>query len=616
MWRRAAHTPLRDVVRLRLSGRLDIEGPIAAAGVPAPAADLVRRVVRRTGLWRLEKVEIARELAGHFADGLRSGATVAELVERFGDERVAARLIARSARRKRAAGVKVALRAMQGLVVLAVVLLLVYGLVTLRFYKSRPTVARNFAAELNAPVLAIPPEQRAWPAYRAAAASLGGRVSGAEHLSDARPGDARWPRVAEFLRAHAQTLAAVRAAAAMPHLGVVLSDQFDPALFPEMVSPGAEPSPNPEMIGVLLPNLGDMRRLSRLLAADMRLAASEGDAERAAADAIAVMGMVDHAREQRMYIADYVALAMLSSGLAELGRVLHEYPELFKEAQLVGLAHRVSACAGGGRLTIRLESERLAFEDLLQRTFTDDGHGSGRPTAAGVRQLSSLTGESQGMDPMRLRRFINPVAAELIADRREQREMYDRLMAAAEARMARPLWEWGEEVAAASVAGVADPVIGEEGIRYLPVRVMFPAADHAALSGELTTQKRDAVLAALAVTVHRLRTGSYPESLEQLVPGLLPSVPRDRYDGGRIKYRLAQQGPVLYSIGVDRKDDGGRRAAVRDGYQDKTATWLPRGEVAERLDGRFGPELDGDWVLWPSRAPTVPVWIDGVEDGD
>ena len=84
-------TPLLDVLRGRLTGSLDMRGRIAAAALPKPLDHLIRRVARRTRLWRIEQVEVARELAEHFRDGLAAGRTAEELVQSFGDPRQAAR---------------------------------------------------------------------------------------------------------------------------------------------------------------------------------------------------------------------------------------------------------------------------------------------------------------------------------------------------------------------------------------------------------------------------------------------------------------------------------------------------------------------------------------------
>jgi len=98
---RLLHTPLFDLVRGRLTGSLDLRRVIAAAGLPQPVNDLIRRVARRTRLWRIERVDVARELAEHFRDGLAAGRTAEELIESFGDPRQAARLIRRAKLRSR-----------------------------------------------------------------------------------------------------------------------------------------------------------------------------------------------------------------------------------------------------------------------------------------------------------------------------------------------------------------------------------------------------------------------------------------------------------------------------------------------------------------------------------
>jgi hypothetical protein len=48
-----------------------------------------------------------------------------------------------------------------------------------------------------------------------------------------------------------------------------------------------------------------------------------------------------------------------------------------------------------------------------------------------------------------------------------------------------------------------------------------------------------------------------PQSLEELVPTYLPSVPVDSYSGRPLTYRVQDGKPVLYSVGGDGVDDGG-----------------------------------------------------------
>ncbi|HUT07398.1 MAG TPA: hypothetical protein VMY15_01015 [Candidatus Latescibacteria bacterium] len=62
----------------------------------------------------------------------------------------------------------------------------------------------------------------------------------------------------------------------------------------------------------------------------------------------------------------------------------------------------------------------------------------------------------------------------------------------------------------------------------------------------------------LACRVYKSSTGEYPENLEALVPGLLTEVPVDPFTGKPLVYRREGEGFIVYSLGSNLKDDGGR----------------------------------------------------------
>ncbi|MBE3124326.1 MAG: hypothetical protein IMZ57_01550 [Acidobacteria bacterium] len=62
----------------------------------------------------------------------------------------------------------------------------------------------------------------------------------------------------------------------------------------------------------------------------------------------------------------------------------------------------------------------------------------------------------------------------------------------------------------------------------------------------------------IACKVFKSRTGAYPESLEALVPGILKVVPVDPFTGKPFVYRREGKGFIVYSLGSNEKDDGGR----------------------------------------------------------
>ncbi len=62
---------------------------------------------------------------------------------------------------------------------------------------------------------------------------------------------------------------------------------------------------------------------------------------------------------------------------------------------------------------------------------------------------------------------------------------------------------------------------------------------------------------AIALRLYRHENGRYPETLQELVPKYLPSVPVDPFDGKPLRYKRLKSGFKIWSIGQDFKDDGG-----------------------------------------------------------
>ena len=129
---------------------------------------------------------------------------------------------------------------------------------------------------------------------------------------------------------------------------------------------------------------------------------------------------------------------------------------------------------------------------------------------------------------------------------------------------------------------VEQTVFNTAGRRFHPYRILthllLPglAKVHAKADRSLTTSR-------LAITVaglerHRLATGRYPKSLDDLVPRWVPAVPLDPMDGQPLRYRLnADATFTVYGIGPNHADDNG---------------------VFESQQGQ-----DLDWV-WPPSHPT------------
>jgi hypothetical protein len=79
-----------------------------------------------------------------------------------------------------------------------------------------------------------------------------------------------------------------------------------------------------------------------------------------------------------------------------------------------------------------------------------------------------------------------------------------------------------------------------------------------------------AARAGLAVERYRFAAGKLPDSLTELVPVYLESVPKDPFDGNELRYKKLETGFVVYSICEDLSDDGGKEKTKESNNWDVT----------------------------------------------
>ncbi|UCD76212.1 MAG: hypothetical protein JSV91_04675 [Phycisphaerales bacterium] len=621
-WTFMFHTPMRDVIRGRLDRRRSHRHLIAAADLPQPVADLLTRCVKRTRLWRLEKAAVAEELISHFADGLDAGASAEELVASFGDVRQAAKLIRRAKKRNRPAAVRSMIRSLQ----LIGVLLILYVGYGVYFFTQTASPSVDYLQRLNAQSTAAPTEDRAWPVYRSGLMLLEDLPKFERWSRTPRPGEAGWQEVTAFLDRQQEALGIIRGAAVIPAFGYFVSHTVAPE--DRELWPGDWPEEESEddgsirhsLLSVKLPYLSEMRRATKVLALDVQRAAAEGDGDTVVADTRTMLGMARHVREHPIIINDLVGFSNAQLAINAVADVLVTHPQSLTDEHLNQLAHIFAA--GDDLFTVRLSGERMTFEDIVQRTYTDDGDGDGRITADGLEAMLRI-GSGSGFDrAIGLegglsdvgKVLLAPGARLIIASRREVSSAYNRLMDRVEIESRLPLWETGSSELEAQITEWKVGKISR--VKYMLPAMLMPALGRVHINAERAIFQRDAVLVALALELHHRRQGAWPENLDLLTPELLPEVPPDRFDGQPMRYALIDGEPVLYSIGYDRDDDGGRPPIY-------SATGLPNHEGAMRwlpLDDMVRGQpvdkegYDGDWILFP--RPVEPLIDYGPQDED
>ncbi|MBB6428890.1 hypothetical protein [Algisphaera agarilytica] len=614
-WRRLAHSPLRDILRGRINGRLDLDAKLEAAELPAEAEATVRDVVKRTRLWRLEKMEVADELIAHFKDGQQAEADPQAAVLDFGQPAVTAKLIRRSKQRNRSITAKAFVWTRRGIAVLV----LFYALLAVRFFMGSPQVTVDYVAAMNADARAVPAEDQAWPIYREAWIAFGM----AEHdlaplfpddhhpssRSLLRPGDAGWNESRAFLAEHQPLLDALRQAGAKPGLGYEAGfnhklDERDRLAFygpnnqPERVdlsklSP-QERLAEESVINVLLPHLGLMRKSARLLASDLDAAVQQGDADRVLAKLEALLGMADQVTETPILINGLVGLSILYLTYEKIEDLLIESPNLLSDEQLQQLQARVAAVSP--RTIVRYDGERMMMYDTLQRMFTDDGRGNGRITSEGLRLMStySNTFASQGVEVQSpvlqtIESAAMPASLLVIASRQDMRDKFDQMMNDLEASVALPRRfqqtnEFSDDLDTWSL---------RERTKYLLISQLMPALGATTRRIEQCEGRQEGVVLALALEQYRREHGQWPDVLAALTPAYLSALPVDRITGDPLRYLVTEDGPKVYSVGVDRVDNQGQPPIGEDGKA--------RPESAASWSKDRCPDDEGDWVLFPTN---------------
>jgi hypothetical protein len=79
----------------------------------------------------------------------------------------------------------------------------------------------------------------------------------------------------------------------------------------------------------------------------------------------------------------------------------------------------------------------------------------------------------------------------------------------------------------------------------------------------ITEAQLQMLIVGLAAKRFQLAHDKLPANLNELVPEFLDAVPADPFDGKPLRYKQTATGAVIYSVGSDGIDDGGRELDAR-----------------------------------------------------
>ncbi len=330
------------------------------------------------------------------------------------------------------------------------------------------------------------------------------------------------------------------------------------------------------MGGIRVPELNLHRDLANALAWNARLNAAKGQFQIAFENLLACYRSGDHKCRPNQFLMDqYLGLRIKSTAIENAFLIINNYK--VESNTLKYLQDALKVQLDNNPYVPSLQTEKFFAYDALQRTFIDNGKGTGRWAWSNGWPVSPLL-----LDQSPLRRKYEDIKERLYycllgPTRNDVANKIEELIELSDQMMNKTPWQIKNE--GFDYFGKIEE-INNSHIFFVISAINPKGILHAYYK---TTAQTDALIAVLAILRYKNDTLQFPESLDKLVDaGYLQSVPNDPYSSGSLVYSLTTDGFKLYSIGEDFTDN--------DGVVDKNM--VLRREISINL---HSPDI----VYWP-----------------
>ena len=280
--------------------------------------------------------------------------------------------------------------------------------------------------------------------------------------------------------------------------------------------------------GTLAPNMSEIRRGVKLLKLEGILHAENGDGRLAVRSAISGFGIANSLAGQPGWIPQLIRAGCQDDAVSIIERVVNR--TILTDEQLVELIECVRDSERISDISLALVSHRCAGISFFRvpESVNPDYLGGGVP----VRPVLALY-KALGLAD---------------ADAVIYLDLVDRYLKAARL----PLHERQEAVNAVSAK------LQSTSKAHLLLHAVMPPFPRVTTIEMRTIAHLRTAQVALALQRYRLAAGALPDKMADLVPAYLETVPRDPFDGNDLRYKKLNTGFVVYSIGEDLSDDGGK----------------------------------------------------------
>ncbi len=329
--------------------------------------------------------------------------------------------------------------------------------------------------------------------------------------------------------------------------------------------------------GIIQSHRGALRRLAVLGIWYSRIKVKEGKTYQALEDCLAVVRAGSHWQGRDTIIEQLAGLGISRIGHKEILHILST--QRLSGAELWYLQQQLSQLYAEGYPLMDIEGERLAFLDIIQRSFTDGGLGGGHliPGQLGNFVNSIGSDESEPVLFMPLYTVVSMIHARRDETLAKFNQIYDH--------QNKIINMTPYERRASGLQMTNDMLLSLPRYRFFLIEMYLPIMERTSRLMYWDKAYHEAIVAIVAFERWRLEKDGYPAALVELVStGFLSGLPMDPYSDKPLVYRKTDDDFILYSVGSNFADDGGK-----SGKDDRGQLWM----WAD----------NGDTVFWPVPKP-------------
>ena len=528
----------------------------------------IESVIKKMRYKKKVRAEVRQELDGHFADALKGCAdenkeqTAKELIENFGDAGMLAILIRRGKKRNRPLWKKAIIKTLKVIGILILFVLFRGGYMA----AGRPTISVDYAQWLTEKVSGGKDESlNAWDDILKASELLSDQYTEASDILKNWPGDMSDEELEltkNYVRVNEAAIDKFIEALDKPYYWVNYTvEPINPHdMHGDVFVSGV-------MEGVM-PLLNKCKRFGQRMQKRILLKAYDGDIDGAVNDAMVLQDFGARQIGKGLLIEQLVGIAIEAIGHSVMYEIIDRVE--LSEMQLQYIHGNLEKQFAKSEGRVNFKAEKVFLYDMVQRSFTDDGNGSGRVLPKGIPL--AMTDWKSGI------KILFGVSA---PDRREVLKQIDRFYDDTHRLLERTPWQ-----------SVNEPLEIRWDNFNSNIHLMEILGSGFGRVSEFSWRlrvDRDGLITTIAVLRFEKEKGRLPSSLGDVVEaGYLKSVPMDPFSDGALSYKQTDEGFVLYSAGPDLIDDGGMILRRENG----NVIQFPKRDKG------------GDIIFWPRRSMT------------